>query len=112
MKRGGRVNNTIFPDKPITKKPAETRRGSGKGNPEERVNVVKPGRIMFEDKKFACRARGYNKNEKVDVVIRPEHLDIGPRAEGMLKGTVKPQLFKGMHYETVVETRVGTSITV
>ena len=53
-----------------------------------------------------------DKNEKVDVVIRPEHLDIVPRAEGMLKGTVKSQLFKGMHYETVVETRVGTSITV
>ena len=68
--------------------------------------------VMFEDKKFACRARGFNKNEKVDVVIRPEHLDIVPRAEGMLKGTVKSQLFKGMHYETVVETRVGTSITV
>ena len=68
--------------------------------------------VMFEDKKYACRARGYNKNEKVDVVIRPEHLDIVPRAEGMLKGTVKSQLFKGMYYETVVETRVGTSITV
>ena len=39
---------TIFPDKPITKKPAETRMGSGKGNPEEWVAVVKPGRIMFE----------------------------------------------------------------
>ena len=50
--------------------------------------------VMFEDKKYACRARGYNKNEKVDVVIRPEHLDIVPRAEGMLKGTVKSQLFK------------------
>ena len=48
MKRGGRVYITIFPDKPITKKPAETRMGSGKGNPEERVAVVKPGRIMFE----------------------------------------------------------------
>ena len=48
MKRGGRVFITIFPDKPITKKPAETRMGSGKGNPEEWVAVVKPGRIMFE----------------------------------------------------------------
>ena len=48
MKRGGRVYITIFPDKPITKKPAETRMGSGKGNPEEWVAVVKPGRIMFE----------------------------------------------------------------
>ncbi len=48
MRRGGRVYITIFPDKPITKKPAETRMGSGKGNPEEWVAVVKPGRIMFE----------------------------------------------------------------
>ena len=47
-KRGGKVWITIFPDKPITKKPAETRMGSGKGNPEEWVAVVKPGRIMFE----------------------------------------------------------------
>ena len=48
MRRGGRVYITIFPDKPITKKPAETRMGSGKGNPEEWVAVVKPGRGMFE----------------------------------------------------------------
>ena len=48
MKRGGKVWITIFPDKPITNKPAETRMGSGKGNPEGWVAVVKPGRIMFE----------------------------------------------------------------
>ena len=48
MKRGGKSWITIFPDKPITKKPEETRMGSGKGNPEEWVAVVKPGRIMFE----------------------------------------------------------------
>ena len=48
IKRGGKVWITIFPDKPITKKPAETRMGSGKGNPEAWVAVVKPGRIMFE----------------------------------------------------------------
>lgn len=48
MKRGGKVWIDIFPDKPITKKPAETRMGSGKGNPEAWVAVVKPGRIMFE----------------------------------------------------------------
>ena len=48
MKRGGKIWITIFPDKPIPKKPAETRMGSGKGNPEEWVAVVKPGRIMFE----------------------------------------------------------------
>ncbi len=68
--------------------------------------------VMFEDKKFRCNARGFAKNEKVDVVIRPEHLDIVQRGDGMLKGVVKSQLFKGMHYDTVVETRVGTSITV
>ena len=48
MTRGGKVWMTIFPDKPITQKPAETRMGSGKGNPEAWVAVVKPGRIMFE----------------------------------------------------------------
>lgn len=50
LKRGGKVWITIFPDKPITNKPAETRMGSGKGNPEGWVAVVKPGRIMFEVK--------------------------------------------------------------
>ena len=48
VRRGGRVWITIFPDKPVTVKPAETRMGSGKGNPEFWVAVVKPGRVMFE----------------------------------------------------------------
>jgi large subunit ribosomal protein L16 len=48
IKRGGKVWIRIFPDKPVTQKPAETRMGSGKGNPEHWVAVVKPGRIMFE----------------------------------------------------------------
>ena len=48
VKRGGKVWIRIFPDKPITKKPAETRMGKGKGNPEEWVAVVKPGRILYE----------------------------------------------------------------
>ncbi len=48
MKRGGKVWINIFPDKPVTQKPAETRMGSGKGNPEMWVAVVKPGRVMFE----------------------------------------------------------------
>jgi len=48
MKRGGKVWIRIFPDKPITKKPAETRMGKGKGNPEHWVAVVKPGRVLFE----------------------------------------------------------------
>ena len=47
-KRGGQVWIKIFPDKPVTEKPAETRMGSGKGSPEYWVSVVKPGRIMFE----------------------------------------------------------------
>ena len=48
IKRGGKVWINIFPDKPVTQKPAETRMGSGKGNPEGWVAVVKPGRVMFE----------------------------------------------------------------
>ena len=47
-KRGGQVWIKIFPDKPVTEKPAETRMGSGKGNPEYWVAVVKPGRVLFE----------------------------------------------------------------
>ena len=60
IKRGGKVWIRTFPDKPITQKPAETRMGKGKGNPEGWVAVVKPGRIMFElegiDEKTAQRA--------------------------------------------------------
>ena len=48
VKRGGKMWIRIFPDKPVTAKPAETRMGSGKGNPESWVAVVKPGRILFE----------------------------------------------------------------
>ena len=48
IKRGGKVWINVFPDKPITQKPAETRMGSGKGNPEGWVAVIKPGKVMFE----------------------------------------------------------------
>jgi large subunit ribosomal protein L16 len=48
VKRGGKVWIRVFPDKPVTQKPAETRMGSGKGNPEHWVAVVRPGRILFE----------------------------------------------------------------
>ena len=48
VKRGGKVWIRVFPDKPITKKPLETRMGKGKGNPEEWVAVIKPGRIIYE----------------------------------------------------------------
>ena len=60
IKRGGQVWIKIFPDKPITEKPAETRMGSGQGSPEYWVAVVKPGRVMFEiagvDKELAAEA--------------------------------------------------------
>ena len=60
IRRGGKVWINVFPDKPVTEKPAETRMGSGKGNPEHWVAVVKPGRIMFElsypDQKVAREA--------------------------------------------------------
>jgi large subunit ribosomal protein L16 len=48
IKRGGKVWINVFPDKPVSQKPAETRMGSGKGSPEHWVSVVKPGRVMFE----------------------------------------------------------------
>ncbi len=48
IKRGGKIWIRLFPDKPITKKPAETRMGKGKGNPEEWVCVVRPGRVLYE----------------------------------------------------------------
>ncbi len=60
MKRGGKLWIRIFPDKPITKKPAETRMGKGKGNPEGWVAVIKPGRVLFEiegiEKALAAKA--------------------------------------------------------
>lgn len=74
--------------------------------------MVEDGTVMFEDKKFKCNIGGYSKNEKVDVVLRPEHLEVVPKEKGMLKGVVKSSLFKGIHHEMTVETRVGTSITV
>lgn len=68
--------------------------------------------VYFEDKLFECVDKGFGKNENVDVVIRPEDIDIVPPEEGMLKGTVKSVMFKGIHYEVMVETRAGASITV
>lgn len=74
--------------------------------------MVQDKEVIFEDKHFACLDGGFAPNEKVDVVIRPEDLDIVPKEQGKLKGVVKSVLFKGVHYETIVETRSGTSITV
>ena len=74
--------------------------------------MVDDYKVVFEGRRFDCVDYGFNKNEIVDVVIRPEDLDIVPRGEGKLKGVVKSVLFKGVHYETMVETKVGTEITV
>ena len=79
IKRGGQVWIKIFPDKPITEKPAETRMGSGKGSPEYWVAVVKPGRVMFEmdgvseaDAKEAMRLAANKLPIKCKVVKKEE----------------------------------------
>ena len=78
-KRGGQVWIKIFPDKPVTQKPAETRMGSGKGSPEYWVSVVKPGRIMFEiagvgdeSAKEALRLASHNLPIKTKIVKKGE----------------------------------------
>ena len=77
IKRGGKVWIRIFPDKPVTKKPAETRMGKGKGSPEEWVAVVKPGRLLYEmdgvteeTAKEAFRLAGHKLPCKTKFVVR------------------------------------------
>ena len=80
-------------------------------------NII-PGRMLedykvrFDDKTFECVDFGFKPGQPVDVVIRPEDLDIVPVSEGKLTGTVDSVLFKGVHYELVVETVPGTRVTV
>ena len=81
IKRGGKVWINVFPDKSFTKKPAETRMGSGKGSPEGWVAVIKPGRVMFELAgvpeplaKEALRLAGQKLSVKTKVVKREEEL--------------------------------------
>ena len=81
IKRGGKVWINVFPDKSFTKKPAETRMGSGKGSPEGWVAVIKPGRVMFELAgvpeplaKEALRLAGQKLSVKTKVVKREEDL--------------------------------------
>ena len=81
IRRGGKVWINIFPDKPVTKKPAETRMGSGKGSPEGWVAVVKPGRVMFELAgvpeqlaKEALRLAGSKLSVKTKIVKREADL--------------------------------------
>src|ERR671935_726479 len=84
IKRGGKVWINLFPDKPVTKKPAETRMGKGKGSPETWVAVVKPGRVMFELAgvaeplaKEALRLAGQKLPVKTKVVKREADLFAG-----------------------------------
>ena len=84
IKRGGQVWIKIFPDKPVTEKPAETRMGSGKGSPEYWVAVVKPGRVMFEiagvDKAVAdeaLRLAGHKLPLKTKIVKKEESEEKG-----------------------------------
>jgi large subunit ribosomal protein L16 len=79
MRRGGKVWVKIFPDKPVTEKPAETRMGSGKGSPEYWVAVVKPGRVLFElsgtdeeTARTALRLAGHKLPIKCKVMSRAE----------------------------------------
>ncbi len=69
-------------------------------------------KVFFGGKTFDCVDYGFGEDQPVDVVIRPEDINIVEAGKGKLTGTVKSRLFKGVHYETVVETRQGTSITV
>ena len=74
--------------------------------------MLKDYEVMFEDKKFECVDYGFEENEPVQIVIRPEDIDIVNKKDGKLKGVVRSVLFKGVHYETIVETKKGTTITV
>ena len=69
-------------------------------------------KVRFDDITFDCVDFGYKKNEMVDVVIRPEDIDIVPVEKGKMTGEVLSVLFKGVHYEIIVETVPGTSVTV
>lgn len=90
IKRGGNLWIKIFPDKPVTKKPAETRMGSGKGSPEFWVSVVKPGRILFELKgvseevaREAMRLASHKLPVKTKFVTRRDFEEMGgERNEG------------------------------
>lgn len=83
VKRGGQVWIKIFPDKPVTTKPAETRMGSGKGSPEYWVAVVKPGRVLFEiggvseaDAREAMRLASHKLPCKTKFVTREKEGDV------------------------------------
>ncbi len=75
--------------------------------------IMKRDRLVsFDDVDYECVDYGFEANEAVDIMIRPEDVDIVPRNHGLLNGEVKSVLFKGVHYEVIVETSSGTSKTV
>lgn len=74
--------------------------------------MLGPRRVLIDSHEYACVDTGFNAGELVDVVIRPEDLDIVPEALGMMTGTVDSAIFKGNKYEIIVETVPGTSVTV
>ena len=74
--------------------------------------MIKDRLVRFDDVNFECVDAGFKPNEPVDVVIRPEDIDIVPAGQGKLQGTVESVLFKGVHYEIMAETVPGTHITV
>ena len=87
-KRGGQVWIKIFPDKPVTKKPAETRMGSGKGSPEYWVAVVKPGRVLFEIAgvpedvaREALRLASHKLPLKTKILAREDNKEAGGEAQ-------------------------------
>ncbi len=74
--------------------------------------MVEDYRVRFDDQTFDCVDAGFKDHQPVDVIIRPEDIDIVERGQGQLSGEVLSVLFKGVHYEVMVETVAGTSVTV
>lgn len=74
--------------------------------------MIKDRLVRFDDHNFECVDVGFKENEPVDVIIRPEDIDIVPEGQGKMSGTVESVLFKGVHYEVMVETVPGTHVTV
>ncbi len=112
LKRGGKVWIRIFPDKPVTQKPAETRMGSGKGNPEYWVAVVKPGRILFEvagvpaaQAETALLRAGMKMPMGCRFVTRPQ--------VGILVGGYhEPELFENTEYDAELEAEAAEAAEV
>ena len=110
IKRGGKVWINIYPDRPLTKKPAETRMGSGKGAPDHWVAVVKPGRILFEmagvDHESAVEAMRLA-SHKLPVATRVVVRDNAPEATRAVIEREAPGLSEAMRSETLKKTEMA-----